>query len=160
MMPSIIWPCRDVRRAHILRKTIMSNRGDQTGTCKACMTVWLSRLAWGLLGCVVGFPRFPSSKLELIGRPPLVKITPVEEAAMAEEEEEATMVAGTASTSWDPPSASALSGVAKLRVPPPSAGTPVTGALTVFSRGHSSSMPFPMPRHWFNQLLLRLLSSY
>ena len=48
----------------------------------------------------MGFPRFPSSKLELIGRPPLVKITPVEEAAMAEEEEEeATMVAGTASTS-------------------------------------------------------------
>ena len=49
----------------------------------------------------MGFPRFPSSKRELIGRPPLVKITPVEEAAMAEEEEEeeATMVAGTASTS-------------------------------------------------------------
>ena len=50
----------------------------------------------------MGFPRFLLSKLELIGRPPLVKITPVEEAAMAEEEEEeeeATMVAGIASTS-------------------------------------------------------------
>ena len=35
----IVQVYRDVRKAHVLRKSIMGSRGDETGSCKVCILV-------------------------------------------------------------------------------------------------------------------------